>query len=381
MVTRIFHCADLHYCPKHLDWVDKAFGFAIDHAIVRGCTVAVIAGDSFDRSMGIHEPAFVAFIEQTVKLASAMPVIVLQGTYSHDRPGSLDVLKHIPTTHEIFVVDIPTVVTVAGASFYCLPSLNKADPKIMDGGVQEYLKGQMAACANIGKGFLADEKNNSVVLVTHGTVNGCRTESGYAMISPDWEFDEEMLFSSGADAVMLGHIHAHQDWKNGKQVIAYPGSIARLIYGDMTHKGFLIWDVYAGHAEYKFIEAPSRELIDIEFNSPPDMEELQQLADGVTDQTWVRIRWSVDQEAAHGIDKDAIRSLFANAGGVKLEGIINAVESVRAKGISRAATVEQKLAVYAKTTGDEDRVPGLVGRLEMLYSSDPEKIVDRIVRT
>ena len=102
---KIIHIADIHYCPKHLKWVDKAFRFAVDYSIEQEADVAVIAGDSFDSSMGIHEPAVAACITQMIRMATHMPVLVLQGTHSHDRPGCLDVLKEIPTKYPIHAAD------------------------------------------------------------------------------------------------------------------------------------------------------------------------------------------------------------------------------------------------------------------------------------
>ena len=90
---RIAHFSDLHYCAKHLRWVDAAFGFAIAHAKKNGAEVAVISGDSFDAAISLHEPAVTAFIRRVKELAESMPVLILQGTHSHDRPGCLAPLR------------------------------------------------------------------------------------------------------------------------------------------------------------------------------------------------------------------------------------------------------------------------------------------------
>lgn len=386
---KIAHCADVHYCPKHLKWVDRAFSTFVSDAEKYGADVAVIAGDSFDASMGIHEPAVSAYLRSVMMLAAAMPVLVLQGTYSHDRPGCLDILKNIPTAYPIHVADEPRQVALSAdrktwsdeidgcaVLFSCLPSINKADPAIMAGGARAYVEQLAAEWAPKNRSLAMF--GTPTVLVTHGTINGCVTESGYAMISPDWEFDTALLYAFLTDAVMLGHIHKHQSWIDGMQVIAYPGSIARLVHGDHDQKGYLAWDVAPGTVSFDFVEIPGRQLLEIEFDGPPDMAELAEISGRADADTYVRIRWSIDQEHAHRVDKAAICELFAASAECKLEGVVNPVQSVRAAGIGKAMTLREKLGYYAATTGDEDKLPDMEARLEMLQTMDPEQIVRQL---
>ena len=102
---KIFHSSDWHYCAKHLTWVDRAVGFSIDYAIEAGADVAVISGDLSDAAMGTHEEAFEAMLGKVRYLANCMPVIILQGTYSHDRPGSLAAFKMMGTLFPIYVAE------------------------------------------------------------------------------------------------------------------------------------------------------------------------------------------------------------------------------------------------------------------------------------
>ena len=395
-MIRIAHAADIHYCPKHLKWVDLAFSSFVSDAITKGCDAAVIAGDSFDSSMGIHEPAVSAYIKQVVRLASAMPTLILQGTYSHDRLGCLDVLKQVPTSYPIYIADKPVQVLLQAGEWYqggeitantiadgdalfsCLPSLNKADPKIMASGAKAAVSALAEQWAPNNEAARA--AGIATALVSHGTVNGCATESGYAMVSPDHEFDASVLYAFGADAVMLGHIHAFQSWSDGAQTIAYPGSVARLVHGDHNPKGYLNWKIAAGKPDFDFFELPSRQLLEIDYDGPPDIEELTTLAASADDNTYVRIRWSIDQEHAHSVDKQAIRALFEHAAECKLEGVVNPVQSVRAEGIGKAMTLTEKLGYYAATTGDEAALPELEMRLGMLQSMDVDQIVKKITK-
>ena len=104
-MTRIFHTGDLHYCPEFLEEVDRCFEFAVGQAIDRGCDVAVISGDLFDRRVEVHQPAVSALLDRVRRLAEYMPVLILQGTYSHDHPGSLDIFKTLGGAHPVHVSD------------------------------------------------------------------------------------------------------------------------------------------------------------------------------------------------------------------------------------------------------------------------------------
>ena len=382
-MARILHLADLHYCPKHLAWVDRAMTHAVDTGIAEGCHLAILAGDSFDHALSVHEPAFTAYVRQVVRLAEHMPVIVLQGTHSHDRPGSLDVLKALPTKHPILVADALESHTVAGVRVCTLPSLNKADPGIMAMGAHAWTA---AALADLGADNAAARSlAYPTILVTHGTVTGCTTESGFAMVSPDLEFSVENLAAADCDAVMLGHIHRKQSWSNVRTpsgaltTIAYPGSLARLVHGHTDPVGYLIWDLEPGKAgTFTFHPSPSRQLLEITFAGPPDMDDLRALAAQAGPEDAVRIRWEIDEEHAASVDKALIRDLFAGAESVKLEARVLPVQRVRAAGIGKAMTLADKLRYWAETTGSLPALERLTDRLALLQSQDPDQIVARI---
>jgi len=377
---KIMHLADLHYGPRHLAWIDRAMTHAVDTAIAAGCDLGVIAGDSFDHALSVHEPAFVAYVRQVLRLAEHMPVVVLQGTHSHDRPGSLDVLKALPTRHRVIVADDLGEYEVAGVRVCTLPSLNKADPDVMAQGAHAWTAAALAefAAAHDGTDGIPS------ILITHGTVTGCSTESGYAMVSPDLEFSVENLAAADCDAVLLGHIHRHQVWPNVRTpsgaltTIAYPGSLARLVHGHHDPVGFLIWTVEPGQATFQFHPSPARQLLEIAFDGLPDMDQLRALAATVQPDDAVRIRWVIDEEHVASVDKQLIRDLFAVAETVKLEPRVLPVQRVRAAGIGQSTSLAQKLAYWSETTGSEAALARLTDRLEMLQSRDVAQIVESI---
>ena len=396
-MIRVLHTGDIHACEKHHKWVDKALAHLVEYARNNQIDAWVIAGDSFDSAISVHSPAYNMFLGHVLALARIAPGVILAGTPSHDRPGVLDPFKSLPTKYPILIADKPSQwLLQAGewheggeisdntckngdALFSFLPSLNKADPVAMEVGANKYAADILASFAESNQ--IAREGGIATVLVSHGTVTGSVTESNYALVSPDLEFTVETLFSANADVVMLGHIHAQQEWINGFQTIAYCGSLARLVHGDHADKGLLVWDITAGGVSIqKFITSPTRQLLEINFNGPPDMDELEELAAKADADSSVRVRWSIDQEFAHSIDKPAIRAMFAHCEKCKLEGTINPIQSVRAPGIGRAISLEEKMGYFVETTGDERSLEALMDRLGMLQTMSVDEVVERVIK-
>ena len=86
-----------------------------------------------------------------------------------------------------------------------------------------------------------------------------------------------------------------------------------------------------------------------EFPGAPDMDGLKTLA-AAAGGAHVRIRYVLDEEHRHGVDKAAITALFAAAAEVKIEARINPIQRTRAEGMYRARTLADKLAKWCEVT-------------------------------
>lgn len=400
---RIAHASDLHYCEKHLEWVDMAFGSFVDGAIAQKADCAIISGDSFDHQCHVHEPAVHAFLRQISRLADHMPVLVLQGTFSHDRPGSLEVLRTLRGKHQVYVADKIQQVYLNTAGLWipsdgyrfefggadhqpsnpiclmvsCLPSIHKGTVKAMAGDDTSPAQLVEQVCLGWAEVNLAARTAGiPTILVTHGTVNGSVTESRYAMVSPDHEFSPGVLFGAQASAVMVGHIHAHNAWDHEGRRIAYPGSITRLIHGHNDPTYWLDWTVSADRSDFQCVPTPTRELISIDFDGPPDMEKLREAAPQCAG-AYVRVRWSVDEEHRHTVDPAAIREILAGACEVKLEGRTNPVQRTRAEGLTRTESLSDKLTIWGRAT-DTDTTD-LQTRLMDLQIHDADTLVAMVI--
>jgi DNA repair protein SbcD/Mre11 len=395
---RIAHMSDLHYATETLAEVDKCFTYAVDDAIQRNAEAAVISGDATDHELGLHTPAVEALAQQVKRLSDHCPVLMLQGTFSHEPPGTLSIFRLLGGRYPLFVADRIQQVALVGDAwvasdewcfeslpaharcvFCCVPTVNKATVAAVVGatGAGEAV-GQEIARLLAGFGPVNEQARTAgipTVAVSHGTVNGCVTEHGVPMAGLDHEFTEATLFSAQASAFLLGHIHKHQSWACGTRLAAYPGSIGRLHYGEEGDKGYLLWDVGETGASLQFVPTPARRMVHLEFAGRPDMATIT-AATAESQGAFVRVRWSVAEEDQQNVDRDAIMAALAGAAAVKLEGRVIPVVRARAEGISLATTLADKVHRWAGLTQVD--AGGLLERLALIDSQAIEQIVEGI---
>jgi DNA repair protein SbcD/Mre11 len=378
-MIRIAHCSDLHYGPKNLAEADRCFSAAVDRAISLGGQAAVLSGDATDHALDLHSPSAERLARQVRRLADHCPVLMLQGTFSHEPPGTLAILRLLGGRYPVHVADRISQVglTHAGewvvssgwrfdgvpagvqALFSCVPTVNKA---VVAGAMgasvaAEAIGEQLAALlAGFAPGHRAARRQGVPAIgVSHGTVFGCLSEHGVPMAGFDHEFTSGALFAAEAQAFMLGHIHRHQAWQQagpaGHQCVAYAGSIGRFHYGEEGEKGFLMWEVDADGARLDLVPTPARRTVDFVFEGKPDLGALRAaIAQQNVAGAHVRVRWAVADEDRHEVDRELIQRELANAAEVKLEGRIVPVVRTRAVGISGAASLADKVRQWAQVT-------------------------------
>ena len=393
--------SDLHYATNTLAEVDRCFGFAIERAVEARVEVAIISGDATNHALELHTPAVQALAQRVRQLAQHCPVLLLQGTYSHEPPGTLDLFRLLSARHSIHVADRIEQVALTRAGewvasrgwrfdalpeksrvvFSCLPSVNKADvAAAMDATNAAEAVGD-AIAKLLGGWSVVNRRVRSTglptVAVSHGTVLGCLTEHGVPMAGLDHEFTTSSLFDAEASAFMLGHIHKHQVWREATRLVAYPGSIGRLHYGEEGDKGFILWSVDANGASLEFVPTPARRMVHLDFDDKPDMEAVRAAA-AQAQGAFVRVRWCVPEEESGTVDRAAIVAELVGGAEVKLEGRVVPIVRSRAEGISRGHTLAEKVRRWAEASGVE--VPGLLARLECMEAADVEQIVLEIAR-
>lgn len=400
-MIRVGHFSDLHYCAKNLDEADRCFGHAIDEAIRRGIDVAVLSGDATDHALEMHNPAVERLERQIVRLADHCPVLMLQGTFSHEPPGTLATFGLLRGRWPIKVVERICQlalledgswiesdgwrfdsVPVARALFTCVPTVNKANVAAAVGAAEAAVAhGEELAALLAGYGPInaaARQAQIPTIGVSHGTVSGCRTEHGVPMAGLDHEFTSGSLFSAGAQAFLLGHIHFHQAWEERGRFVAFAGSIGRFHHGEIGDKGFLLWDVGAALASFELVPTPARRTLDLVFEGVPSPAEVaaalkvQNVAGA-----HVRVRWTVADEDRHQVDREAIRRALQGAADVQLEGRVVPIVRSRAAGISRCGNLEGKVRTWCDVVG-ADSAP-LLSCLTELACLDPAAIATSVL--
>jgi len=403
---RVAHFSDLHYGPKNLAEAERCFGDAIDQAIALRAQAAVISGDATDHAMDLHAPAGVRLAARIRRLADHCPVLMLQGTYSHEPPGTLAIFRLLGGRYGVHVADrIEQVgLTADGrwiasdgwrfdtlppnllALFSCVPTVNKAVVASTVGAaaaapaVGEHLSELLEGFAPTHRAARADGVPS--LGVSHGTVFGCLSEHGVPMAGFDHEFTTGALFAAETQAFLLGHIHRHQAWRRdgpaGRQCIAYPGSIGRFHHGEEGDKGFLLWQVGADGADFTLHTTPARRTIDICFEGRPDLDTLREtIARQNLAGAFVRVRWTVAEEDRHEVDRTAIVQVLADAAEVKLEGRIVPVQRTRAAGIAQLHSLADKVRAWAELTAC--RPEPLLACLDQLSSKTPEDIAATVL--
>ncbi|MGQ0597111.1 metallophosphoesterase family protein [Aquabacterium sp.] len=405
-MIRIAHFSDLHYGVKTMEEADRCFAAAIDQAMAKGAQVAVISGDATDHALDLHAPAAERLMSQVRRLADHCPVLMLQGTFSHEPPGTLAPFRLLGGRHPVFVADRICQIGLdeqgqwnasAGwrfkalpsdlvALFSCVPTVNKAVVAATVGCTQAaQAVGQHLERLLLGFADVHCEARRlclPTIAVSHGTVYGCISEHGVPMAGFDHEFTTGALFAARVQAFMLGHIHRHQSWKqsgvDGEQCIAYPGSIGRFHHGEAGDKGFLLWDVGADDVAMTFVPTPARRTIDLVFEGRPDLEALREaIAQQDVQGAHVRVRWTVAVEDRHEVDRKAMEKMLAAAQSVQMEGRVVQLMRSRSEGIAQLATLEQKVRAWA--TASEVSCDGLLECLEALREAEPDVIAQRIL--
>ena len=369
-VLKVAHMSDLHYCAENLIESDRTFGFSVDDAINRNCAAAVVTGDSTDHSLDAHAPSLHALARQLKRLADHCPVLMLQGTFSHEPVGLLQMFAMIGAKYPICVADkigaygltLHGFESFATGTDYTMvvtafPTVNKAElmatATSKEAGVEmgDLLFQMMCEFGIMNAALRA--RGIPTMLIGHGTVANCLTEHGVPMAGQDHEFGVGALFAAQTDAVALGHIHKHQSWEKSEngyiQRTAYAGSIGRFHYGEEGDKHYLLWSMKSGDSPFEAIVTPSRRTIDLFFSGPPDMDAIRKAAPDCIG-AFVRVRYCVDEEHKQSVDRAAIKAALSMAIDVQIEGKTLVIERQRAAGISTVSSMDGKLQKWCVLT-------------------------------
>jgi len=394
--VKLAHISDIHFGPEALTEVRKCAASVVESLSSADAVDAILlSGDLFDHRMEAHTPAFREALRWVKALAEVAPVLVLQGTFSHDVPGMLDVLRLIDSHFPIVVADCEGAYTLSENRWAVGNEAVAPSDKLVIYAWPPLPRAEFASQAEASESYAAYVKSVHAratavadraravgvpsVFTSHGTVAGCITEHGQVLVSPDHEFGTAELFALGFDAVALGHIHKQQAWHEAGRCVAYAGSIARLCAGDYDPKGWLLWSLTPGAAAFQSVPTPARDMIELTFDGVPDMERLQEVAKHCAG-ALVRLRYCVDPETATLVDRHAINQMFAGAELCRIEASIKPRLVARVPQIAGARGLGEKLELWRTSQPEPANGDALQRALESLMSTpDTDVLVESIL--
>jgi DNA repair exonuclease SbcCD nuclease subunit len=231
---RIGFLADSHFASgKGLQECRQVHDFIASDMAEREVDLVIHGGDVFDARPSKRDSIAVADLFD--RLASRCPVFVVRG--NHDTPAGLEVLRSLCTVHQIVVepaVGLHKVWTRKGHAWVLGIAWNQTVPR--------------------GSNFIVPPPRSGApfILAGHLLVRGAQMSSGQIASMPEdmirkgyRETSIESLRRTGADIVLLGHIHARQQWEDGT-LVAYAGSPMRLHPSEIEPKCYIVADVRPG---------------------------------------------------------------------------------------------------------------------------------------
>lgn len=355
-MLKICHFSDLHASEKNKVEALKALKFIFDQCSERDVQAILNSGDTFDGPITLGENGPANEIVELLSHAPA-PLYIIEGTKSHDIPGSLDVFCHLSSHFGISVIreprSFPMILPSDDKPFSghisFLPALTKsflakditASPEEMNQLIQEKLQVILADF-----GAKAADSPKPHILMAHFTVTGSETSTGQVLMGGDIQLSVADLALANADYVALGHIHKAQQQLQLPPHIHYAGSPYHLNFGELEEKGFKIitFDDDGKLVYVEFIKTPSRPRQVIDVRKTQDSWDWSEQPDPDAD---IRIRvYAPEHEFPSDFEKQ-IRESYPQCLNIKIEKIPTAEIRIRAAELTAAKTLRAKLLEYA----------------------------------
>jgi len=391
-MTTIAALADIHIsarpggrlseCQRILEWI-------LDDAARANVAATVVAGDVYHSGSRPDERLVARwFCREATRTA---PLVVVAG--NHDVERDLAILDSFGTAHPVTVVEQPGVIDVAGVRLACLPHLRRADllRRVQARGgtpTTAALREEMRAILDdLGAAIVGTDAAR--ILVGHAMVAGARLSNDQpAQGRGDLDVTNDDLARAAADAYLLGHVHAAQDWLIGGRPACYPGAPYATTYGELGPKGYVLVHVDGRRVSFERRIAPATPLVLLVGNWVAGaglvLSYGREHAAGDATPTLascrgadVRLRYTTTDAnracivAAAESARDDI--LAAGAVAVKLEPVPQRVTRARAAGIDKVPSVHDRLDAYWTAIGRRPaRRERVLAMLDEMVATSPE---------
>jgi len=405
---------------SRLEEHNRVMAAQVERAAELGVTLTLHAGDVFERqSNSVERQAVRRWLRKSALLGD---VVVVAG--NHEAPGEVNELAQYELTHDakgkVWTSEVPSFFdTSAGVRVACLPWPRKANLLRWLGRTSMEDASQTAGemLQQIITGMLRPkllEHAGPRVLLLHGMVRGSVAGPDQPpFVGCDMELGLHDLAASGADVVIMGHIHLPQEWEVAvggsgeigdlfgeqgearKVPLIFTGSPRRTAYakGELVSKGFVVvefdTDKLTPHGRPSFKwhreELPATPMVLVEGywgsekRSDVGADEWQ-LCVAVRPETLpegaeVRLRYDVAadrQDAARAGAQAWVTEALKRVAEVKLEPVVVAVSVARAPEIVEAKSLPDKLGALWRLRDpdmDDERRDRLLGLADELTNS------------
>lgn len=376
---KILSTADIHFSR---DYQDRAIA-SLETLIGKGKSEKVdlfaIAGDLFHNAVNNTSNSGLPRLEKCIKhMMDIAPVVVVNGTVTHDIPGCYDIFCDINASHSFTILQ-------PGKPYYLDTAFNwvhsdedvSEQPALLILGLPEPTKEQFLSGKQFGKAESDEAIKNGIkqlllgmgatrkqypdipcIMLYHGAISGASLSQHQTLPPGGIEIGKDDLTMVGADYYALGHIHKSQ--QIGNLMAFYSGSAFPSSRSEEDQKGFniiefgdyIIMDDSSGEQVHEctvertdYPHAPCKKIV-IEWSSTlPAIKE----ADIKGFVIWMQIK--IDRELRHKIDLPTIESRLKTLGALKgseIEIIDNPIETMRSSEIQDAVILREKVIIHAK---------------------------------
>ena len=366
---KVLSTADIHFHRDYLKQFKISANKFIDTVEEEKPDLIILAGDIGDRSIantGNSEfPELTGFIQELLYYA---PVVTVQGTRSHDIPGSLEIFEQLSgnnhfkilkpgkfyaleTNGQCIEMPTPEVDEYTEAILVGIPEPNKAwllsnsdrTGEEARKAAEEALRGLLTLIA-AGLQDLEVPK----IGVFHGSVTGAKISDAQALPSGGIELTPSGLANLGFHYIACGHIHMRQQIAQG---VWYEGSFFPKTWGEKDQKAFSkIVITSEGLMSHETIQFPHPPMEKIVIDYTPEWEEKLAkktfLIDGF--RIWLEMRIPVNMRGE--MDTAKVKAQLIAKFGVTDDSRVSAKiitpETARAPEISQQKDLTDKFKIW-----------------------------------
>ena len=368
---KIASTADVHFSRENQE---KAF-LSLEDFLNKGAEEKVdlfsIAGDLFDRAVNNTANSGFPQLENYIRcIMDIAPVVVVEGTITHDIKGCYDVFRDLKANHN-FIILQPGKPYFFDTFNACVHGdYIKDQSRLLILGLPELSKEHFLKDKQMGKiesdeaikagmqklllGMAATRKQYPDIpclLVCHGAIAGAKISQHQVLPPGGIQIGRDDLAMVGADYISLGHYRLTQ--QIGDLPAYYEGSAFPIDRDESDQKAFSIVEIYSACSVFSiardrinYPHAPKKKIVINNYpkNLPTITEE-----DVKGFIVWLVIK--VDRENRYTVDVNTLKDTLDKLGALpesEVEIVDNPVETVRSAEIQDAVTLREKVIIHAK---------------------------------